>query len=137
MNRVRIRRGALVLGVIAGLVSVPAISETGVEYLSLSNLRDENREMLPRIGVGMSREEVLRKMGNKEANTKHGNPVRNPFRIQQFSGTDGVEYEALLYYTERHAKFGKVRDSNCTPVIVSAGKVVGVGKPLLRKLRGW
>jgi len=122
------------------MLSALALTTVGaqrIEYVSLANLREENRDSIAKVRNGMSRTEVLRVLGNKEAPTKHGNPVRNPFRVQTFSGSDGIQYEAMLFYTERHAKFGRVRDSNCTPVILRNDTVIGIGLPLLQKLRGW
>jgi len=118
------------------LLSVPIPPVSATEYLSLEYLREDNKASIVRVKRGMNKAQVLKVMGDKEAATRDGS-IRNPFRELSFTGTDGQEYEAMLFYTERHAKFGKVRDSNCTPVILKQGQVVAIGNPALHKLRGW
>jgi len=115
-------------------VTIPPVSAT--EYITLEDLREDNKAAMVNVRPGMDKARVLRVMGDKEAAT-HGGSIRNPFRELHFTGTDGQEYEAMLFYTERHTKFGKVRDTDCTPVVFRQGQVVAIGYPALRKLRGW
>lgn len=108
-----------------------------MEHLSLVQLRAENKQNIARLKHGMSRNQVLDIMGRKQASTRHDGPVGNPFRPHPFTGTGGQQYEVLFFYTDRHAKFGKIHDTNCTPVVLRQDRVVAIGHPAIRKLKGW
>jgi hypothetical protein len=124
---------------LATLALLPPLALAGndVEHLSLTELRNENKQNIARLKHGMSKKQVLDIMGRKQASTKHDGPVGNPFRPHRFTGTDRQPYEVLFFYTDRHAKFGKIRDTNCTPVVLRQDRVVAIGHPAMRKLKGW
>lgn len=124
---------------LVSLAVLPPASLAGndVQQLSLAELRKENKANLARLRHGQSRKQVLDIMGRKQASTRHDGPVGNPFRPHHFTAADGQRYEVLYFYTDRHAKFGKIRDTHCTPVVLQQDRVVAIGHPAMRKLKGW
>ena len=110
----------------------------------LEQLREANKRNLERIAVGQTRLELESIMGNERAGG--GLPevafgrvqylqAKNPMREDIVRGRDGGEYQVLFYYTDLHTKDDKITDDELTPVVLRAGKVVGVGYPFLDGIR--
>lgn len=88
------------------------------------NLRQENRQNLNRVDVGMTKDQVLKIMGEKSTGE-----VSNPYKRETIPGKDSKTYDVLYYYTEQVGD--KSWETGVTPVVFVDGKVIGVGWKVL------
>jgi hypothetical protein len=110
---------------------------------SLEQLRASNRKNIITLAPGTSRAQVEQVMGSARAGGKLGDiafgrvrhlEVKNPYREERITGSDGVAYDVLFYYTELRTRDDKITDDELTPVVLRAHEVVGIGYAVLGKL---
>lgn len=103
----------------------------------LEQLRDGNRQNLAKVAPGMTRMEVESVMGHARAGGKLPEVLfgrvqyleaKNPMREE----TRGDEL-VLYYYTDVKSLDDRITDDELTPVVLRAGKVVGVGAQFLKR----
>jgi hypothetical protein len=110
----------------------------------LAQFRAANKRNLERVAVGHTRFEVESIMGKDQAGG--GLPevalgrvqylrAKNPMREENVRGDDGLNYDVLFYYTDLRTRDDKITDDELTPVVLTNGKVVGIGYPFLDSLR--
>jgi hypothetical protein len=88
-------------------------------------MRTENRNGLLSLSVGMSKAEVLEKMGQWTKRTQIG-PLNNPYRSEILPG-EGVILEVVFYYTDAKKMDNAITDDELTPVIFRESKLIGWG----------
>jgi hypothetical protein len=105
---------------VATIMLTVALSGCGAGY---AGLRSENRANLMKLDLGMTKEQVLKAMGDKSFGE-----VSNPFKREVIPGKGGETYDVLYYYTEYiDYAAGKDWESGVTPIVLKEGKVVGWG----------
>lgn len=103
------------------VVLMAVFSLVGCMY---GNLRQENRQNINRVDVGMTKDQVLNIMGDKSTGE-----ISNPYKRETIPGKDGKTYDVLYYYTEQVG--GKSWETGVTPVVFVEGRVIGVGWKVL------
>jgi hypothetical protein len=99
---------------------------------SLPDLAVENQSNIARLSVGMSKSDVLKRMGDKTAETRNG-MVANPFKTETFLDKQGRQYEVHYYVTERNRRGHAVTVANATPLVFRDGVLIGWGpQPLIQ-----
>ena len=104
-------------------------------------IRTENRLNITKIGLDMTKAEVLQIMGDKSARASFGKnavTITNPYR-SEIRQENGKTYEILYYYTHQDqrdwpTKRFKILERELTPIIFYDGKVVGWGQEFVEKL---
>ena len=92
---------------------------------SLSEIRADNRQKLTGLSIGMSKQDVLGKMGTKTVGAQN-TVVTNPYRTEMYR-SNGHVFELLLYYTDIKKSDGAITDDELTPLIIMDGKLDGWG----------
>jgi hypothetical protein len=93
-----------------------------------------------KLSVGMSKEEVIKLMGEKRVQAKEGyldkyygryEPgATNPYRREILQGKDKV-FEVLYYYTDIKKLDGAIADEELTPLVFDNEKLIGWGRSFL------
>ena len=104
-------------------------SAEGVKEVSYRNMIRLNSTNVNKIATGMTKDEVLQIMGNIRSKVVNG-PIDNPWKIEFYG-----EMEVLYYITAGHPPFTPIRVSQTTPVVLNEGKVIGMGRGLLKQLK--
>jgi len=102
----------------------------------LENFRLQNRQALPKISIGMTKEAVNTLMGTNTAEEKEfvgllfggykKQIVNNPYRTETLQGKDKV-LEVYYYYTDVKSRDDAITDDELTPIVFDEGKVIGWG----------
>jgi hypothetical protein len=102
-------------------------------------LRLENQKNLLKISIGMTKQEVIKIMGDKSASPKfrgafqHRLPAaNNPYRTETLK-TDDKTYEVVYYLTDNKSDDGAITDDELTPMFFENGVLVGWGQNFLRE----
>jgi hypothetical protein len=98
-----------------------------------ASMRDGNRAALNKIELGMSKIAVVSVMGERSAEGQGGR-YENPYKRETIKGTDGNTYEILYYYTQEIGE--RPIETGLTPIVLSSGKVVGIGWGYLDSIAG-
>lgn len=93
---------------------------------STSQIRADNRQRLMGLSVGLSKQEVLEKMGTKTIQANDGTVVTNPYRTEMYHAKGSV-FELLLYYTDIQKSDGAITDDELTPIVLKDEQVDGWG----------
>jgi len=94
------------------------------------NFRNENRQKLLHLLLGMTKTEVLEVMDtNTVAFHWFGevDQLTNPHRIEAFRDSLGTEYEILFYYTDLKEPDGAITDDELTPLVLKDNQLIGWG----------
>jgi len=94
--------------------------------VSTSQIRADNRQKLMSLSTGLSKQEVLEKMGTKTIKADDGTVVTNPYRTEMYRAKGSV-FELLLYYTDIQKSDGAITDDELTPIVLKDGQVDGWG----------
>jgi hypothetical protein len=97
-----------------------------VSYKEMIRLNSVN---VTKITTGMTKDEVLQIMGNTQSRVRSG-PIGNPWKIEIHGGM-----EILHYITAGHPPFVPIMANQATPVILKAGKVIGMGRGVLKQVK--
>jgi hypothetical protein len=134
--------GLAILALVVGCRTwIPAQTEETV--------RDQNRERLVRLSVGMTKAQVLEIMGTKSIQTYkksalpskkgskrvsdeiralyRGKQINNPYRTEANRTADGVSVEILFYYTDQRVSDPAITDDELTPLVIEDGVLAGWG----------
>ena len=95
--------------------------------LSMESIRTKNRENLNGLSMGMTKQEVLTKMGTLTIRADDGSKVSNPWRTEILKGNDKEYYEVLFYYTDTKKADGAITDDELTPLVLKENKLIGWG----------
>jgi len=127
MNRTQLRLSfALVALSLAAAVAIAADEPKQVSYPEMITRNGDN---IVNITSGMTKNEVLKVMGNIQSKVKNG-PISNPWKTEFYD-----DLEILHYITSRHPPFMPIMKNQTTPIILKAGKVVGVGRAALNEAK--
>jgi hypothetical protein len=96
-----------------------------VSYREMITLNSVN---VTKITTGMTKDEVVQVMGNLQSRVRSG-PINNPWKIEIHG-----EMEILHYITAGHPPFAPIMDNQATPVILKEGKVIGMGRGVLKQI---
>ncbi|MBI4243208.1 MAG: DUF3192 domain-containing protein [Planctomycetes bacterium] len=100
---------------------------------TLDDVRTSNRENLPKLTVGMKKNQVLGMMGTKTIVTKDGSKINNPYTSETVMDSDGQVYEILFYYTNLNSIDDVISQDELTPVILTNDTLAGWGWNLLKE----
>lgn len=98
-------------------------------------VRAENRSNLLKLSIGMTKENVIKIMGNKTITTiikdgtffgTLGTVINNPFRSEILRGKDKV-FEVIYYYTDKKKADSAITDDELTPLVFDNGILMGWG----------
>lgn len=101
----------------------------------LDSFRNDNRNNILRLSIGMSKSQVDKIMGR---NSDSGNEtyqakfvgaikVSNPYKSEILQGKDKL-YEVWYYYTDLKSDDGAITDDELTPLVFEDGKLIGWGQ---------
>jgi hypothetical protein len=116
----------------AGESTLPSVPDAPVKepVSTRQAFADWNDGKLLDIYKGMTKKQVEQVMAPNQADKR-----RNPYKRQVLRSNDGKVYEVLFYFTRMPSKGRPVTESQMTPVILSEGKVIAMGRYQLKKLR--
>jgi hypothetical protein len=122
---------------------------TWIPVQTEETVRDQNRERLVRLSVGMTRPQVLENMGTESVQTYkksalpsrkgskrvsdetqalyRGKQINNPYRTEASRTAEGVSVEILFYYTDQRKSDGAITDDELTPLVIENGVLAGWG----------
>ena len=115
-------------------------------YVTLDDVRNNNRENLSHLVIGMEKSKVLQVMGTETITTtevtypnwpipdKTIKKINNPYKVEVLKAKDGQIYEVLLYYTDVKKMDGAITDDELTPLIIKDGKLQGWGWVFLNEV---
>jgi len=115
-------------------------------YVTLDDVRSNNRENLSHLVIGMEKSKVLQVMGTETITTtkvtypnwpipdKTIQKINNPYKVEVLKAKDGQIYEVLLYYTDVKKMDGAITDDELTPLIIKDGKLQGWGWVFLNEV---
>ena len=99
----------------------------------MSSLMTENAKNISKLEIGMSKQQVMKIMGDKSASQDRVT-VTNPYKTDMVN-REGKTYEVLYYYTQAigvSPPFAfRVRDVDLTPLYILNNKLVGWGTSFL------
>jgi len=113
----------------------------GCRSTALNKFRDENRQNLTKLKIGMLKQEVMEIMGDRRANDQSlmgmyfGAPVTsvtNPYKIEILQGKEKT-FEVLYYYTDVKKEDSAITDDELTPLVFDNGKLIGWGSSFLEQ----
>ena len=93
---------------------------------TLDAIQAQNRRNLSRLSIGMSKEKVIKIMGDNIIYAKKGLVINNPYRSEILEGKDKI-FEVLYYYTEQKKAEGTVTNDELTPIVLEKDKLAGWG----------
>jgi hypothetical protein len=150
MEMVRHSRSSL-FAPICGLAVLALVvgCRTWIPVQTAESVRDQNRERLVGLRVGMTKAEVLETMGTESVQTytKSALPSRkgskrvsdetralyrskkinNPYRTEANRTVDGVSVEILFYYVDQRELDHAITDDELAPIVIEDGFLVGWG----------
>lgn len=122
---------------------------TWIPVQTVETVRDQNRERLVGLSVGMTKAQVLEMMGTETVQTYtrsalpskkgsktvsdeiralyRGKRISNPYRTEATRTADGVHVEVLFYYTDQREHDGAITDDELTPLVIEDGTLAGWG----------
>jgi hypothetical protein len=77
----------------------------------------------------MTKDEVVKIMGNTQSKVRSG-PINNPWKIEIYG-----DMEILHDITAGHPPFMPIMTNQATPIVIRAGKVIGMGRGLLKQIK--
>ena len=113
----------VLLVAISAVSCVAQVSDDGTEMVSYKTLLSRNLVNLNKLSVGMTKEQVMRIMGNFASKTGNSH-IPNPYKTEPFI-VGKTQYEALYYMTRKYPPFTSIKLSQATPVVLKEGKVIG------------
>lgn len=96
-----------------------------VPYRKMIQLNSAN---VTKITTGMTKDEVVQIMGNLQSRVRSG-PINNPWKIEIHG-----DMEILYYITAGHPPFAPIMANQATPIILEEGKVIGMGRGVLKQI---
>jgi hypothetical protein len=111
---------------------------------SFEQLRENNKRNIATLAVGTPRAEVEKLMGDAAVGGKAGDivfgrlqylEVKNPQRVERVTGSDGMAYDVLFYYTDVKTRDDKITDDELTPLVFRGHELAGIGYEFLGKLK--
>ena len=113
---------------------------------TLDSVRNENRENINKLSVGITKEQVQDIMGTETksagapllvnvmslgAAITHSQKISNPYKIEVFKDKNGETIEVWWYYTDIQSRDGAITDDELTPVLFKNNLVIGWGRSYL------
>ncbi len=113
----------LMAGVLVGCASLPEVAA-------------KNRQKLPQLSVGMTKEEALKIMGTKTVILPSSYlqfqffKIHNPYRNENIE-SQGRTFEVISYVTDVYDEGTMIFKENLTPLVFENGKLIGWGQNFL------
>ena len=91
-------------------------------------VRTENRMLLSKLMVGMTKDEIIELMGQGTYRDRGHRPeiVTDPYRVESYP-VDQSSFEIIFYYTDIKNPDGAITDDELTPLVLKDGKLAGWG----------
>jgi len=102
---------------------------------SVSQATEQNRKSLPKLNLGLSKEETLKIMGTKTVRAYQKGKaidITNPYRTEILQGKDKT-LEVVYYVTDVKKDDGAITDDELTPFVFDNGKLIGWGWSFLQE----
>lgn len=110
-------------------IEQPSGAPSPLRSLGLRQFIERNDDQLLQVYVGMVQTEVERIMA-----APADSAWKNPYRRERLQ-SGGRTYDVWFYLTREPRAGRAIAEAELTPVILSSGKVVGLGRYPLKKLR--
>lgn len=110
-------------------VEKPSAAPSSVPGMGLRQFIERNDDRLLQVYVGMVQTDVERIMA-----APADSAWKNPYRRERLQSGERT-YDVWFYLTREPRAGRAIADAELTPVILSSGKVVGLGRYPLKKLR--
>jgi hypothetical protein len=150
MGRVQCSRNRL-FAPLCGLAVLILVAgcRTWIPVETEETVRDQNRERLVGLGVGITKAQVLEIMGTESVQTYtksalpskkgskkisdeiralyRGKKINNPYKTEASRTADGSPVEILFYYVDQRRNDGAITDDELTPIVIEDGVLAGWG----------
>lgn len=109
--------------------SIAGFAAEDVKKVSYKEMIKLNSDSVTKITAGMTKDEVVQIMGNIQSRVRSG-PINNPWKVEIHG-----DMEILHYITAGHPPFMPIMASQATPIVLKEGRVIGVGRGVLKQIK--